>query len=347
MYSPHPAGLTACVLTSILLACGDPAGLPSRPTGGGDDPIDRGESPASPADAEGSPSTGGAGQSTGEPGVCETLDAYARPNQPRVLIVVDRSGSMAGERWNQVTRGVASIVREFPAFSFGLSLYPAIGEELDCSPGKLDVAPQEGNGEAVTSLLLSPQAVALQDQGYTPTAVTLEAAREALSLQPDDEQPRYVLLVTDGNPNCRIGFIKPEPDEEATFAAVDGLRDDGINTFVIGYDTELFAPTMDEMARRGGTERHYAVENQAELESAIDEIAAGVVPCSYQLETPPPSVEFVRVQVDGQDVPLGPDGFSLRGDRTIELGGSACEGLRDGDEHGVKVLVECEPVQVL
>jgi hypothetical protein len=357
MDTTDSARLVASYLTFTLLACGEPLGSNAPTNTSADDEQTSGAG----ADGDGgrNPRVDGGSTPTQQPAptpsdedggttVCETLEALAQPNQPRVLVVVDRSGSMAGDRWTQVTEGVAAILTNFGDFSFGLSLYPAIGEELDCKAGKLDVAPREGALGEIRTTLLSDAARALPDNGYTPTAATLEAARESLVLTPDDERERYVLLVTDGKPNCKLGAPnKYDPDEPATYDALDSLLAEGVRTFVIGYQTAEFASIMDTMAVHGGTQRHYAVESGDELQDAIKGVASSLAPCSYELEKDAPGAEYVRVLIDGREVAYGANGFTVEGRRRVLVQGAACDGLRDGKSHGVQVLVECQPVRVL
>lgn len=286
-----------------------------------------------------------------EPGpVCSTVEAVARPVEPQVLIVLDRSGSMAGERWNRSIGAVQGLVEDLQSkVHFGLAMYPGVGEELDCRGGPVRVQPAMQNADDIETILQAQESEARTDFGYTPTALTLGVALDQLTtVAPDDaSEPQYVLLVTDGKPNCLVGAEKWQGDEEATYASIDALRDADIKTYVIGYLTQEFASIMDTMAQHGGTDRHYPVEDETTLRAALDQITNSVVSCGFALEQVPAGPEYVRVLLDGEEIDLGPDGWTHPQDTTIELGGAACSRLRDGGVHQLQILIECDPVRVI
>jgi hypothetical protein len=152
--------------------------------------------------------------------------------------------------------------------------------------------------------------------------------------------------VTDGKPNCPAVGDKGASDETATYAALDALRAANIKTYVVGYLTQNMALVMDEMARRGGTEKHYAVSNANDIVKAIGLVTSSVAPCSFTLSKTPAGPQYVQVTVDGADVPLDPvQGWSLQNSTTVAFNGKACEALRDGKDHPIRIAVTCEPVK--
>ena len=345
--------LLNAVLTVSLGACG---GAPAQSSSGANDAEqsagsasdkdgDDGNDDSDDADGDSDPGSNTDGNGSE---VCETLNARADPRPPEVLIVLDRSGSMAGERWDRVIAAIDKVTGLFPEYSFGLAMYPAVGEELACKPGKLDVAPSEDTATPIHDVLFAAESRAQADNGYTPTASTLRSAQDFLSDQLDNPHERYVLLVTDGQPNCKIGGPTNATDDlEATIAALGELKTGGVRTFVFGYFTAAFATVMDQMAAAGGTEKHYAVEDEASILAAFEQISSFLAPCTFGLEKDVPGVQFVRVKLDGQELGYDADGFSMSGTRTIELGAKSCATMRDGGRHSIEVVVECEPVRVL
>jgi hypothetical protein len=189
---------------------------------------------------------------------------------------------------------------------------------------------------------------------------------------------RYVVLVTDGAPNCNplqgartqclctfddctntatpwLGCL----DDLSTVAAVEALAVSGVATWVIGYDTPQLTATLNAMAAAGGTGRdtYIPVEDQATLSAALDAIAADLVSCTYTLSAPPGDPSYVRVLLDGSPVPhstqrsldggLEPStagSFVLEGGDRVRLEGAACERLQDGLTHELTITRECEPV---
>ena len=136
----------------------------------------------------------------------------------------------------------------------------------------------------------------------------------------------------------------------ATYAALDGLRAAGVPSYVVGYGINgLFGAgaTMDEMATHGGTGHYYPAEGQAELVLALRAIASSIVSCDFALKEEPPRDDgYIHVTLDGKDIPPGEQGWT-RDERVVRLRGAACDVLRDGKTHGLKIVVECEPVQIL
>ena len=307
---------------------------------------------------------------------CESIVLRATRSGANVVVVPDRSRRMSRE----AGVGVAGVERCTPAVAavesataslddrvqFGLMLFadpdaPA-GMTL-CGPGKIDVAPAPDTGPAIAAELTGdPNELT---GSWTPTAVSLDAAREALGELPGRS---YVLLVTDGAPNCNSGLdgarcrcgsdtmsCSDNPrlciDEDRTVAAVAALRDAGIGTFVVGYETSAWADVLDRMAAAGGTGRsaHIPVADEASLRSALSEIAGSVVSCTVELSGPPDVVEFVHVTLDGATIPhesVATDdaSWALVDERFVELRGSACATLRDGGEHELGIRRECQPL---
>ncbi len=302
-------------------------------------------------------------------GACEALDVRALPGTANVLVVLDRSSSMYREastgiagvdRWNPAVTALREVTATLDdRVNFGLMLFanpdaPA-GSTL-CGAGKVDVAPASGTASAIAAELTGdPNTLT---GSWTPTAVSLDAARAALA---SVEGRSYVLLVTDGAPNCNdalnastcryAGNIPNNPrlcvDDVRTIAAIEALEAAGIPTFVVGYDTSEWADVLDRMAAAGGTAypTHIEVSDGPSLTTALGDIAGSIVSCSYDLEEVP-VIQYVHVTLDGMDVPhesisMGPGAWRLTGERTVELTGAACDTLRDGGTHALRIVREC------
>jgi hypothetical protein len=284
---------------------------------------------------------------------------------PDMLIVLDRSGSMqmnGVNRWDPSVMGLNAITAKLDdVVRFGLMTFPAQSgdgqnagnNQLNCDPGELNVPVELNNADDIANVLgdTSPG-------GRTPTAKTLENVLDVL--EPSSQDPdavfyaRYVLLVTDGAPNCSgqggfsFGAGMGEPAAvDASVAAVQALAKAGIPTYVLGYDTKndrALAEALDRMATAGdtGDMAHRPIEDQESLVREFDRIAGGAVTCDYLLlnEVDP---AFVRVELDGETLSFDdPNGWRLRQDaRTVSLQGTACDKLRTGDDHTFAVTVEC------
>ena len=265
---------------------------------------------------------------------------------PNILIVLDRSLSMKPDdgsvnRWDPSVAAIKTITSNLQArVAFGLMTFSGDGGgggrggggNLSCGAGRVNVDIEENTAGAIAQALDR-----IQPAGATPTAVTMQAADDYLRNYqggPDDRPaPTYVLLVTDGAPNCTNG-IPPmgnasavgsqEPAQvDTTVAVIEQMAGRGFKTYVLGYDTQTDAAlkaALDQMAQAGGTgaSAHSAIEDEAGLvEEFRSIIGMAAVGCTFSLKTPPSDPNFVRVELDGEKLELDyPEGFVLDADRT-------------------------------
>jgi hypothetical protein len=247
---------------------------------------------------------GGDDSGTGMGGAnCGFTNLTAAPPAVNVLLVVDRSASMNespegfdGEtKWQVLQTALQATLGEVKSrLALGLDLYPYSGESgaalsNACQmPSSESVVVPVQNGEDAAPLILE----ALTDNGpagRTPTAIALARAKDYYTTGAGKslEGEKYVLLATDGGPNCSaddalrceattctvnldedVGFQQnlcdPELDPDgpskclddvASIQAVADLADAGIKTFVIGIPgTEIYADTLDALAEQSGVE---------------------------------------------------------------------------------------------
>jgi len=341
--------------------------------GGGDDPK-RG---ASLGDGSGNGSGDGDGDDGGVRGSgmsgdgCEEHIVKPTRITPDMLIVLDRSGSMkmgGVNRWDPSVMGLESIVDKLQGeINFGLMTFPSrtgdtrgSGDTSNCAPGEIDVPVAANNAGKITSFLGG-----IGPNGRTPTAATLQNVLKSFTADSADPDQiytgRYVMLVTDGQPNCSMsgstgggrggfgGGSSAEPQAvDDTVAAVQALAAAGIPTYVLGYDTQndpALRMALDRMAVAGdtGDTAHRPINDQASLAKEFEQIAGGATSCDYLLDNVQQDPKFVRVELDGQTLNYDdPNGWRLRQDnRTVSLQGSACDTLRSGVDHEFRVTVEC------
>jgi hypothetical protein len=305
-------------------------------------------------------------------GGCDLVVVSTEPDQANVLIVLDRSGSMRGEgynRWGPAKRAVREVTAALEdRLRFGLTVFPALGsrsicgEGAACPAGEVRVHPALGTSAAIDADL-EGMGVA----GATPTARTLRRSHRYLA---ELEGRSYVLLITDGAPNCNYpesgcGECTARPgdvpcsecplqclDDAGAVEAVRNLAADGIKTWVFGYELAAqFGAVMNRLAAVGdtGLSEYIPVSDDATLRAALSAVAGSVIPCEYELDHPIGDVSFVRVTIDDETVPhesaaSDDNAWRVEGDSTVALLGGACATLRDGEPHEVRVQVECEPV---
>ncbi|MDB4986908.1 MAG: CglB [Myxococcaceae bacterium] len=291
---------------------------------------------------------------------------------PDMLIVLDKSGSMAPngnatrtDRWKGSRDAVDEVTAMYDStINFGLMTFPAAAGGFgggnmarQCAAGMVDVDIGPGTGAKINQKL-----AAMQAAGYTPTAATLDAALAVVGAPTSADQAatsaKYVLLVTDGDPNCSKdytssgganGVAPPDPVARAeTIAAIKKLTEAGVKTYVVGFQTAGtdFASVLDQMAAAGGTgeTKHQSVANGDELSTAFQALAGQASSCTYKL-TMQVDPAFVMVTVAGKARTYkdGADGWTLGSDKqTVSLTGAACDAAQKGGVFTVEV--ECDQV---
>jgi hypothetical protein len=267
------------------------------------------------AGADGSAGTAGSGGGGG--GVvyigdagdesCGATRAGAEARQVNILLVIDKSGSMAdtptgfaSDKWTAMKSALGAALDPVKgAISFGLELYPynpVTPIQLKCSPNCCEMQtqatainiPVESGMVALPNILST---VGSQSPGGgTPTAAALKealwyfTAGAGAGLQGD----KYVLLATDGAPNCNagltcdaahctanldaLGSTNPPActlnggnccapigggasclDDSSSVSQITALKTAGVSTFVIGIPgSENYATVLDSFAVAGG-----------------------------------------------------------------------------------------------
>lgn len=289
-----------------------------------------------------------------------------------VLIVLDRSGSMMGTL-NHVKTAINTIAgASEEKIWFGLMPFPNSVPPGDCA---LIRPLTECNAPETPAVMLGSLRAAdiasvlagLTICGSTPTSETLRNAHAYLG-STSTGHSQYVLLATDGVPNCNSSLDpdtctcldtdtgcagRPEAclDDVACYDALDALYSDGIPTYVLGMGSWLGADRdiMNAMAEHGGTGSFYPAETPADLLSAFEAIMGTVVlSCRFDIH-PGPEADPTKVNfyIDGEIVPMDPshtNGWDYVDDDTIEFYGTWCERIMSGDISGVSAAYGCPTV---
>ncbi len=299
---------------------------------------------------------GGNGADAGADPACSQVEpiAITEALPPDVLLVVDKSGSMEDplsngqQKWSVMRTALTQVVTQYQTgINFGLMLFPH-GDA--CTPGNVLSAVASGNSTAISSALNSTSPL-----GGTPTDTTLTAALAYYQGNPVNADGRYVLLATDGEPNCGNGQDSSIPTITESIAAVAALRNAGIPTYVLGFGDAINndPTTLQAMAAAGGTGQFYAANSPAQLNAALDAIAGeiGVASCTFILQQTPADVDKLGVFIDNNAVPrdvshgTGWDYDPVT--NSITFYGSSCDILETGMADEVRVEFGCGGPEVL
>ncbi len=200
-------------------------------------------------------------------GLSRPAQAQLCGDKPDMLIVLDRSGSMATTKWTQAKAAVNAVVAaNTGAIRFGLLLFPYPDY---CSVSGVQVAVGNNTGSAISSTLNATSA----SGSATPIAAALSSAYSYL-VTIDPGKKKYVLLITDGSENCNANPV----------SAVATLYGAGIKTFVVGFGSGVNSTQLNSMAQAGGTAlsgstKYYQANNQSQLSAALKAIAGQVNCC--------------------------------------------------------------------
>lgn len=242
-----------------------------------------------------------------ELGSCGQGAESAKPKPVNMLIVLDKSGSMDHEtngvqKWGAMKDALSAALEDVAEnINFGLELYPmpelasdvilkSCGEAGNCCemPDHNNMDVPIGSGIEAVNMIVEE----LDDTdpgGGTPTARALERALAYFTTGEgaDLEGDKFVLLATDGGPNCNselqcgadLCTYNLDGMQDCTMFAdqnccegssepgggdgcvdsfnvvdrIDNLKEEGIDTFVVGIPgTEAYSDFLDEFAEAGG-----------------------------------------------------------------------------------------------
>ncbi|MEZ4393944.1 MAG: vWA domain-containing protein [Polyangiales bacterium] len=267
-----------------------------------------------------------------------------RATPAEVLFVVDRSGSMTSRtsdgstRWNALVSAVRSVLPPLDGgLHLGVLIFPDPGS---CSvPSSPQVTLRQPGATAVINAL-----AARGPTGTTPTYQAIDTAERYFRANASPRR-RYVVLATDGAPNC--GY-----DSGDVTARIRALRSGlGVDTFVLGIpgtDASLRAP-LNEFARAGGRPRagttaFYEAGSTVEFETALRAITASAASCTYRFTTRPTDPLRVTLQFDGRTIPRDRTGGWDYTDTTgteVRFYGASCTQLQAGTVREVTASFNC------
>lgn len=272
---------------------------------------------------------------------------------PDVLIVLDKSGSMSdlakgllgclfgqcNSKWTDMKTALSAAVMSTQAtVNWGLKLFPT---DQMCGVSDGVAAPVAPNNAAAIIAAIN----GTRPDGLTPTRVAIEGAgRHLMGLTRPN--PRYIVLATDGLPNC--GPTEDSPEDQPTITAVGMVAAAGIPVFVIGVGTAGDGDaTLSAMAQAGGKPRagtpaYYPVTTSADLSAALATIGGQIVSCTLAIKTPPDPTN-IAVDADGRRVPRSAtDGWEYGpGMTSIQLNGSWCTNYQNGMIKNVQTIFGC------
>jgi len=315
--------------------------------------------------------TGGSGASSLDAN-CAAVNHGATRLPPDILIVQDKSGSMDDSadgsctsncgtkaKWSQVTTALNQVVgMTDTSVNWGLKFFSDNGH---CGAnGAPVVSVGTGKAAAIASAISGTK-----PGGNTPTrdAITTGAA---YLMGLTDTNKKYLLLATDGLPNCPAGCSLTNPsnactmtdnpaEDKAATDAVAAAAAAGVPVFVIGVGMTGADATLNAMAVAGGMPQtgastsFYSVTDTASLVSALNAILGRVASCKFNVGDAPNSMTSVdQIDVFGDSTLISKDPNHANGwDYTngthtaIEVYGPQCDAILSGAIKNVTITFRC------
>ena len=212
---------------------------------------------------------------------------YLAPLPPDVLLVVDRSGSMA-PHWEDLLaltpyiQGMGAMTRP------GLALFPQ--PAMCLVDDALRIAPGVGTADAILA-----EIAATWPGGSTPIAGVLDQLRSEGLLQ-DPDRENVLIFVGDGASTC--------PGDSVAAVRAWGALPVPVKMHFIAFAAPEDAQGELEAMAEAADGAYYPADDISELAERLDRVVASMAPCSFALDEPVPAVE---VALDGAPLPACAD----------------------------------------
>lgn len=358
----HGLRVAVCLTFGGLIGCAGVGGSTASGSGGSSG----GAGGVGLSGGTGGVNTAGGGVGPGGTGgtSCGQTNVSVMPEPPDILIVQDNSVSMnqnaAGNscntagcsKWSQVSAAVDTVVMATQTtVNWGLIFF---GSDNVCGVNATPNVPiTPGTSETPISQAYANNV----PSSYTPTEAAVGAGA-AYMRTVADTNPKYLLLATDGLPNCKPNDQNVTDDDSLGAAtAVMNALTAGFPTFVVGIGNTMGTATLDTLAMAGGEPQvgsadgnsFYEVNDTAELEAALTKIVGLIASCTIPLTGVNGSLEKVAVSAQdarGNAVQIMEDptnGWSYT-DATmtaIVLNGTACADLQKGSFSNFQFIYTC------
>jgi hypothetical protein len=214
---------------------------------------------------------------------------------PLVTVVLDGSGSMdisigggsSLTRWDVAIEAVKKLLASNQNLPWGLVTFGDNGTSCTDFSNDVVVPPATGGVKKVTMEITTLGMMPAGGPG-TNTGEAIDKGNMISSMvfaSEPDRPGQYMILITDGSPNCNSG---DSSNAAFTTARIAAALQKGIKTFVVGFGglTGTAATNMEAMAGAGGVpcmgaacngNKWYAADSAATLQAALDAIAGQII----------------------------------------------------------------------
>ena len=193
---------------------------------------------------------------------------HAAPDTPKIMLVMDASGSMAGAAEDGTAKidaakaALNTVVDEIPDnVEVGFRVFGAAAEPGSpeaCTDSQLTAPLAAGNRDAIKGAISS-----YTPKGETPISYALQQAAADLGT----EGPRSIILISDGVATCA-----PDPCEVAAQITESGI-DVRLDVIGLGVAADPQAQQQLQCVASAGGGQYYDATTQAELGDSLSKLA--------------------------------------------------------------------------
>lgn len=303
---------------------------------------------------------------------CASVQQPLAKEPPDILIIQDASGSMnndisdtscgnngcgATSKWAQMTPAINMVVQQTQgSVNWGLKFFA--DTDATCGVGNGVAVPiAANNANAIAAALMGRTSAngGVTNGSRTPTRLA-ENAGAAYMKGLNDPNPRFILLATDGLPNCAPGNSDTAADDSSgAVMAVAAAEAMGIPTFVVGVATGGMGTadkTLSDMANAGGYPRagsptYYNVSSTAEFVNVLMTLVGVAASCTFTVPDPPNSDTdraHIGVIVNGTELPHDATNgwdYTTTGMTAVQVFGPQCDAIKNGTATSVQIVFKC------
>lgn len=230
-------------------------------------------------------------------GACAATSAQAQSIPLDMIILLDESGSMSGEKWDGATAALKSFIDDPASAGIGVgAVYFPVDEGDDCNFADYANLNVPIGTLPMNAAALKASIDAEEPQGGTPTFGALKGALFAATTYQDANPTHKVIVViaTDGDPTSCTDTSKTGIANLAKSA----YNYNGVQTYAIAVAGSTLA-NLNAIAVAGGTVKAYDVtQNINEFSKKMAEIRASALSCEFIIPPPPMAQQLDPTKVN-------------------------------------------------
>jgi hypothetical protein len=280
-------------------------------------------------------------------------------NEDQTNTSCGNAGCGAMSKWALMTPAINQVVSDTQTeVNWGLKFFADSGS---CGVNNNAAVPIAGmNATAIATSIMGRTSAngGVSNGSSTPTRAAENAAVTYLNgLAATDGNPKFIVLATDGQPNCPASGSQSTDDSPGAITAVTNAKTAGYPTFVVGIATSggTAETTLNSMATAGGypqmgaATQYYAVSDTAGFASVLRTLVGMATTCNFSIPTPPTTdgtTSREDISVTGNDTPIPQDAnngwtYTDNTHTAITLHGTSCDAVTAGTITTVTIIFNC------